>query len=97
MVLLSQQSSHGAIEAAFCTWSSFHLGTIEASTLHTATWHGKDNVVEYLLDEGMDPDTVDDAGVTPIMLALTRLNLQAMRCVFRNREAVRRNLVEDVR
>ncbi|KAJ8561496.1 hypothetical protein ON010_g8185 [Phytophthora cinnamomi] len=61
------------------SWDGFRLGTIGASALHTATWRGDDRVVEYLLEEGQDPDTKDTTGMTPIMLVIMYHNLQATR------------------
>lgn len=81
----------------FCGWNGFHLSSIGASTLHTATWEGSLGIVELLLQAGQDPDTRDAAGLTPIMVALLRYNVVVMRCVFRNAKAVRRNIVVDVR
>lgn len=82
--------------SGFCSWDGFHLRTIGASALHTATWHGDNKIVEYLLEEGQDPDTEDDTGMSAIMLAIMHHNLQATRCVFRDRVAIQRNLVTDV-
>ncbi|POM62342.1 hypothetical protein PHPALM_28516 [Phytophthora palmivora] len=82
---------------SFCSWDGFHLSTIGASALHTATWHGDDRIVEYLLEEGQDSNTEDDTGTTPIMLTLTHHILQATRCIFRDRVAIQRNLVTDCR
>lgn len=64
--------------------------------MHTATWEGSLGIVELLLEAGQDPDTPDERGLTPIMVALLRYNVVVMRCVFRNGQAVRRNIVEDV-
>lgn len=82
---------------AFCRWDGFHLDAIGASALHTATWQGKDKIVEYLLEEGLSPDTDDGTGTTPIMLSITHHNLQVTRCLFRDRVAIQRNLIMDVR
>ncbi|KAJ8519164.1 hypothetical protein ON010_g18110 [Phytophthora cinnamomi] len=79
----------------FCSWKGFHLSTIGASTLLTATWEGDLGIVELLLEAGQDPDTRDNGGLTPIMVALLRYNVVVMRCVFRNGQAVRRNIVVD--
>ncbi|EGZ23192.1 hypothetical protein PHYSODRAFT_487043 [Phytophthora sojae] len=81
----------------FCSWDGFHLSTIGASALHTATWHGDKKIMEYLLEEGQDPDSGGDTGITAVMLAVMRHNLQATRCIFRGRVAIQRNLVLDVR
>ncbi|KAJ8539179.1 hypothetical protein ON010_g12692 [Phytophthora cinnamomi] len=81
----------------FCGWKGFHLSTIGASTLLTATWEGDLGIVELLLEAGQDPDTRDNGGLTPTMMALLRYNVVVMRCVFRNGQAVRRNIVVDVR
>ncbi|RLN65440.1 hypothetical protein BBJ29_005727 [Phytophthora kernoviae] len=70
---------------------------VGSSTLHTATWHGNKKVVEYLLESGQDPDAQDDTGMTPISLVIMNHNLQAQRCVFRDREAIQRNLIMDCR
>lgn len=50
-----------------------------------------------LLEAGQDPDTRNHGGRTPSMVALLRYNVVVMRCGFRNNQAVRRNIVEDVR
>ncbi|KAE8957229.1 hypothetical protein PR003_g32496 [Phytophthora rubi] len=81
----------------FCGWNGFHLSTIGASALHTATWEGSLGIVELLLEAGQNPDTPDESGLTPIMVALLRYNVVVMRCVFRNGQAVRRNVVVDCR
>ncbi|KAG6613418.1 uncharacterized protein IUM83_04519 [Phytophthora cinnamomi] len=81
----------------FCGWKGFHLSTIGASTLLTATWEGDLGIVELLLEAGQDPDTRDNGGLTPTMMALLRYNVVVMRCVFRNGQAVRRNIVVDCR
>ncbi|GMF46250.1 unnamed protein product [Phytophthora lilii] len=88
--------SRSSRTSGFCSWDGFHLSTIGASALHTATWHGDDAVVAYLLEEGQDPDTEDETGMTPIMLTILHHNLQATRCVFRDHVAIQRNLVTDV-
>jgi hypothetical protein len=89
--------SRSSRTAGFCSWGGFHLSTIGASALHTATWHGYNKIVTYLLEEGQDPDTQDETGMTAIMLVIMHHNLQATRCIFRGREAIQRNLVVDVR
>ncbi|KAG7389210.1 hypothetical protein PHYBOEH_007553 [Phytophthora boehmeriae] len=97
---MSQRPGPGSRSSAtnvFCSWERFHLGTIGASTLHTATWHGVKSVVEYLLESGQDPDTEDNTGMTPIMLVIMHHDLQAQRCVFRDRKAIQRNLIMDCR
>ncbi|KAL3656687.1 hypothetical protein V7S43_018467 [Phytophthora oleae] len=81
----------------FCSWEYFHLCTIGASALLTAAWDGCAEIVELLLEAGQDPNTSDDGGLTAMMVAILRYNVVAMRCVFRNGEAVRRNLVVDCR
>ncbi|ETM44212.1 hypothetical protein L914_10532 [Phytophthora nicotianae] len=83
--------------SGFCSWDGFHLNTIGASALHTATWHGEDKIVEFLLGEGQDPDTEDESGMSAIILAIMHHNLQATRCIFRDRVAIQRNLVMDCR
>ncbi|KAE8952411.1 hypothetical protein PR001_g33306 [Phytophthora rubi] len=82
--------------ARFCSWDGFHLGTIGASALHTAAWRGELAVVQFLLECGQDPDSGDNSGLTPAMAVILRLNLLVTRCVFRDGQAVRRNLVVDV-
>ncbi|KAG6613619.1 uncharacterized protein IUM83_04520 [Phytophthora cinnamomi] len=84
-------------QAPFCSWDSFHLPTIGASALHTAAWKGYLAIVQFLLECGQDPDSGDGSGLTPAMMAILRLNLLATRCVFRDGQAVRRNLVVDCR
>ncbi|KAE9066191.1 hypothetical protein PF005_g27076 [Phytophthora fragariae] len=84
-------------QARFCSWGDFHLRTIGASALHTASWGGNVAIVEFLLESGQDPNASDDSGMTAIMVAILRLNLMTMRCVFRGGEAVRRNTVVDCR
>ncbi|KAE9292806.1 hypothetical protein PF008_g24968 [Phytophthora fragariae] len=91
----SDSSSHG--QARFCSWNNFHLHTIGASALHAAVWDGNLSIVQFVLEASQSPDTRDDNGVTPILLAIMRLNLITMRCVFRDGEAVRRNLVMNCR
>ncbi|KAF4043218.1 Ankyrin repeat [Phytophthora infestans] len=81
----------------FCSWDGFHLRTVGASALHTATWHGDNKIVQYLLEEGQDPKTEDESGMTAIVLAIMHHNLQATRCVYRERVAIQRNLVMDCR
>jgi hypothetical protein len=49
--------------------------------------------MRFLLEAGQPPDTGDDGDVTPVMMAILRLNTAAMRCVC---EAVRRTIVEDM-
>ncbi|KAE8952416.1 hypothetical protein PR002_g32683 [Phytophthora rubi] len=83
--------------ARFCSWDGFHLGTIGASALHTAAWRGELAVVQFLLECGQDPDSGDNSGLTPAMAVILRLNLLVTRCVFRDGQAVRRNLVVDCR
>ncbi|KAG3069489.1 hypothetical protein PI124_g21500 [Phytophthora idaei] len=90
-------ASQSSLPAGFCTWDGFHLSTIGASALHTATWHRDDKIVRYLLEEGQDPDTPDKSGMTAIMLTIMHHNLQATRCIFRDRIAIQRNLVVDCR
>jgi hypothetical protein len=85
------------VSPRFCSWSNFHLRTLGASAIHTAAWHRDLAVARFLLEAGQGPDTGDDGGMTPAMVAILRLNLLTMRCVFHDGEAVRRNLVEDVR
>ncbi|KAL4159338.1 hypothetical protein PRNP1_005098 [Phytophthora ramorum] len=94
---VDSDGSRSSRTTGFCSWDGFHLGTIGASALHTATWHGDTNIGQYLLQEGQDPNTEDDTGMTPIMLAIMHHNLQATRCVFRDRLAIQRNLVTDCR
>ncbi|KAK1938749.1 Ankyrin-3 [Phytophthora citrophthora] len=84
-------------QAKFCSWGSFHLDTIGASAIHTAAWEGSLDIMRFLLESGQDPDVGDDSGLTPIMVAILRLNLMTMRCVFRDGVAVRRNTVIDCR
>lgn len=79
------------------TWDDFHLGTIGASALHAATWSGSEQVVKLLLEAGQHPDTRDEWGMTPTMVAIMRLYLVTMRSIFRGRRAFQRNLVVDVR
>ncbi|POM59136.1 Hypothetical protein PHPALM_36123, partial [Phytophthora palmivora] len=79
-----------------CSWSDFGLNTLGASALHTSAWEGQLDIMEFLLESGQGPDTGDDNGLTPMMMAIMRLNLMTMRCVFRDGVAVRRNLVVDV-
>ncbi|EEY63150.1 uncharacterized protein PITG_15361 [Phytophthora infestans T30-4] len=79
----------------FCSWDGFHLRTVGASALHTATWHSDNKIVQYLLEEGQDPDTEDESGMTAIVLAIMHHNLQATRCVYRERVAIQRNLAMD--
>jgi len=81
-------------QARFCSWGDFHL---RASALHTASWGGSLEILQFLLESGQDPDAADDSGMTAMMVAILRLNLMTMRCVFRDGEAVRRNTVVDVR
>ncbi|OWZ15543.1 hypothetical protein PHMEG_00010796 [Phytophthora megakarya] len=81
----------------FCSWDYFHLPTIGASALLTAAWDGCVEIVELLLEAGQDPDTKDEGGLTSMMVAILRYNVVAMRCVFRNSEAIRRSLVVDCR
>ncbi|KAE8996685.1 hypothetical protein PR002_g19258 [Phytophthora rubi] len=83
--------------ARLCSWDGFHLRTIGASGLHTAAWRGELAVVEFLLECGQDPDSGDNSGLTPAMAVILRLNLLVTRCVFRDGQAVRRNLVVDCR
>ncbi|KAG6946855.1 hypothetical protein JG687_00016491 [Phytophthora cactorum] len=90
-------ASQSSLPAGFCTWDGFHLSTIGASALHTATWHRDDKIVRYLLEEGQDPDTPDKSGMTAIMLTIMHHNLQVTRCIFRDRIAIQRNLVMDCR
>ncbi|KAL4159325.1 hypothetical protein PRNP1_005087 [Phytophthora ramorum] len=80
-----------------CSWTNFHLRTIGASTLHTAAWNGDLGIVQFLLEEGQNPDTGDEAAVTPIMVAILRLTIMTMRCVIRGGEAIRRNILVDCR
>ncbi|ETK84346.1 hypothetical protein F441_10864 [Phytophthora nicotianae CJ01A1] len=84
-------------QTRFCSWSGFHLRTIGASALHTATWAESLGILEFLLEFGQNPDEGDDSGVTAVMVAILRLNLVTMRCVLRNGEAVRRTTVVDCR
>ncbi|KAL4133999.1 hypothetical protein PRIC2_004313 [Phytophthora ramorum] len=82
----------------FCSWSDFHLRTLGASALHTAAWEGNLEIMQFVLEAGQHPDTRDDDdGMTPMMVAILRLNLMTMRCVFHHGQAVRRNLVVDCR
>ncbi|OWZ19001.1 hypothetical protein PHMEG_0006807 [Phytophthora megakarya] len=84
-------------QARFCSWGDFHLHTIGASALHTAAWGGDVAIAEFLLEAGQDPNVSDDSGTTAMMVAILHLNLVTMRCVLRDGEAVRRNLVVDCR
>jgi len=84
-------------QARFCSWGDFHLRSLGASALHTASWGGSLEILQFLLESGQDPDAADDSGMTAMMVAILRLNLMTMRCVFRDGEAVRRNTVVDVR
>ncbi|KAG7376916.1 hypothetical protein PHYPSEUDO_012549 [Phytophthora pseudosyringae] len=81
----------------FCGWEDFHLPTIGASALLTAAWDGCVGIVALLLEAGQDPDASDNGGLTAIMVAILRYNVVVMRCVFRNGDAIRRNLVVDCR
>ncbi|KAH7485626.1 hypothetical protein PRIC1_004924 [Phytophthora ramorum] len=81
----------------FCSWENFHLTTLGASALHTAAWEGSLGIVELVLEAGQDPDTRDDGGLTPMMVAMLRHNVIVTRCVFQNGQAVRRNAVVDCR
>lgn len=73
------------------------MSTIGASAVHTAAWERNLGIIELLLEAGQDPGTPSDGGLTPMMVALLHYNVVFMRCVFRNGEAVRRNIVVDVR
>ncbi|KAG6613606.1 uncharacterized protein IUM83_04524 [Phytophthora cinnamomi] len=84
-------------QAKFCSWGDFHLRTIGASALHTASWGGNLGIVEFLLESGQDPNVGDDSSMTAMMVAILRLNLMTMRCVFRDGVAARRNTVVDCR
>ncbi|GMF45707.1 unnamed protein product [Phytophthora fragariaefolia] len=81
----------------FCSWRGFHLRTIGSSALHTASWGGNLAIVELLLKSGQNPNAGDESGMTAMMVAILRLNLMTMRCVLRDGEAVRRNIVVDVK
>lgn len=78
-------------------WEGFRLGSVGASALHAAAWDGSVEVARYLLEAGQHPDTRDEWGMTPAMVAIMRLYLVTMRSVFRGRRAFPRNLVVDVR
>ncbi|RLN58073.1 hypothetical protein BBP00_00007192 [Phytophthora kernoviae] len=84
-------------QASICTWKGFHLRTLGASALHTAAWEGNVDIMQFLLESDQNPDAGDDSAITPMMVAILRLNVMTMRCVFVNGEAVRRNLVVDCR
>ncbi|KAG6613510.1 uncharacterized protein IUM83_04522 [Phytophthora cinnamomi] len=94
---LTTLNSRSLGQARFCSWDAFHLHTIGASALHAAVWDGSLSIIRYLLEEGQSPDAADDSGMTPIMFTIMRLNLLATRCVFRDGQVVRRNLVMDCR
>ncbi|KAF4315561.1 hypothetical protein BBO99_00009733 [Phytophthora kernoviae] len=84
-------------QTSICSWKGFHLRTLGASTLHTAAWEGNVDIMQFLLESGQNPDAGDDNAITPMMVAILRLNVMTMRCIFVNGEAVRRNLVVDCR
>jgi ankyrin repeat protein len=39
------------------------------SLLHLAVWNGSNDVTNFLLESGIDPNATDDAGGTPLMVA----------------------------
>jgi ankyrin repeat protein len=81
-----------------CSWTNFHLRTIGASALHTAAWNGDLGILEFLLEAGQHADTGDDdGGMTAMIVAIFRLTLMTMRCMIRDGEAIRRNIIVDVR
>ncbi|KAG3149663.1 hypothetical protein PI124_g11426 [Phytophthora idaei] len=97
MLVASDSTVSASQQNRFCSWEYFHLPTIGASALLTAAWDGSAEIIEQLLDAGQDPDTNDNGGMTAMMVAILRFNVVVMRCVFRNGEAIRRNLVVDCR
>ncbi|KAF4133070.1 Ankyrin repeats domain-containing protein [Phytophthora infestans] len=94
-MLVASDSTVSSPQIRFCSWEYFHLPTIGASALLTAAWDGCAEIIEFLLEAGQDPDTFDSGGLTAMMVAILRFNVVVMRCVFRNGEAIRRNLVVD--
>ncbi|KAL3656677.1 hypothetical protein V7S43_018456 [Phytophthora oleae] len=81
-----------------CSWTEFHLQTIGASAIHTAACDGDIGILQFLLEAGQSPNTPgknDD--MTPIMVAIMRFTLTTMRCMIRNGEAIKRNILFDCR
>jgi len=52
--------------------------------LHSAVWDGSANVVAFLLANGLDPNSTDNAGVTPIMLAASEGRFDLVKLLLRN-------------
>ncbi|KAG7381097.1 hypothetical protein PHYPSEUDO_006473 [Phytophthora pseudosyringae] len=65
--------------------------------LHHAALEGNVALVERMLKDGEDPDMRDEWTKTPIITMLVRHGLQETRCIFQERNPVRRNLVTDCR
>ncbi|KAK1938748.1 Ankyrin-3 [Phytophthora citrophthora] len=80
-----------------CSWTEFHLQTIGASAIHTAACDGDTGILQFLLEAGQNPNTPGSDGVTPIMVAIMRFTLTTMRCMIRDGEVIKRNILFDCR
>ncbi|KAG1705627.1 hypothetical protein DVH05_003329 [Phytophthora capsici] len=80
-----------------CSWTEFHLQTIGASAIHTAACDGDTGILQFLLEAGQSPNTPGSDGVTPMMVAIMRFTLTTMRCMIRDGEAIKRNILFDCR
>jgi serine/threonine protein kinase len=57
--------------------------TIKGSLLHCAITAGKSKIVKNLLQRGVNPQSVDEQGVTPLNRAIYEYNLHDYKCVER--------------
>ncbi|GMF52408.1 unnamed protein product [Phytophthora fragariaefolia] len=89
---------------AFCSWDTFHLDIIGAAALHTATWQGDSGIVEYLLEEGLDPDVADNAAnldlpdndsVTPLQLVIHTNDITMLQLMLNHHQLVATHQGED--
>ena len=45
------------------------VGPFNWTPLHTAAYHGRNEIIEFLIKNGANPNTLDDFGQTPLSIA----------------------------
>ncbi|ETO72934.1 hypothetical protein F444_11087 [Phytophthora nicotianae P1976] len=93
MEMLNARTGHLEVVSS----STTSLGRRRSPPLHSAALNGDVTLVRQMLEHGEDADTRDEWTLTPIMSMFVRHALQETRCIFQERNPVRRNLVTDCR
>ncbi|KUF72702.1 Serine/threonine-protein phosphatase 6 regulatory ankyrin repeat subunit B [Phytophthora nicotianae] len=93
MEMLNARTGHPEVVSS----STTSLGRRRSPPLHSAALNGDVTLVRQMLEHGEDADTRDEWTLTPIMSMFVRHALQETRCIFQERNPVRRNLVTDCR